>query len=84
MGSLPRIVRNQKQTVKNVSNRVLEGLVFGESTMSTFVCQNPESHSNRTSDGGIGGPNWPSQNVFWWKESKHSNTNSTAESRADD
>mmetsp|Transcript_67312 Transcript_67312/g.194704 ORF Transcript_67312/g.194704 Transcript_67312/m.194704 type:complete len:234 (-) Transcript_67312:2-703(-) len=83
MGPLPGIVGHQEQTVKHISDGILDCLVLRESTVTTFMSQHPQSHSNGTSHRRIGCPERQSQNVFRRKDAQQTGSDQRANRRSD-
>lgn len=71
MGSLPTVIRNQKQGVQDVSYSVLEFSVLGKGAVTTFVSQNPQSHGNRSGDTGVGRPKGEVRQASWVENTEH-------------
>lgn len=56
VGDSPGVEGNEEEGVHDQSHGPVQLLALGESSMSTFVCQNPDTGEDETLNGGVGNP----------------------------
>lgn len=53
--------------MRSPANEVIQGLILGESAMTTFVGKNPKSSSNASLEETVGSPSHNAQLQGWYK-----------------
>mmetsp|Transcript_14532 Transcript_14532/g.42568 ORF Transcript_14532/g.42568 Transcript_14532/m.42568 type:complete len:259 (-) Transcript_14532:516-1292(-) len=80
MTPLPGVVWDQQSRVQDVPNCVLQLFVFGESTVSALVRQDPKAHRNSARHRRVGRPERKRPNGLWGQDLEHVNAECCAQS----
>lgn len=65
---LPREVRNEESGVKNQSKTVIEDLGWGECHVTTFMCENPDTRTEKSLEESVQSPESKTQRVVRYVE----------------
>ena len=77
-------LRHQHDGVDDVSDGILQLLVFGEGSMPTFVSEDPEAHGDGASNGRVGSPDGERPERVGVEHTEHVDADGRAEGSAKD